>query len=139
MFLDTVVRRPSILEILVKTRVLRISVAMWAIAVVLSLSVLPVAHIHASESGRTLVHSHFGDGAEADHHDTLGHGDHQKATSLARAFVVEGTYQPLPLVATPMFELASPDVTPVSVVGDFRHPVIHGPPRQTASLRAPPA
>lgn len=139
MLLDTVVRRPSILEVLVNTRVLRTGVAMWAVAVVLSLSVLPVAHIHASESGRTLVHSHFGDGAEADHHGTLGDGDHRKATSVARVFVVEGTYHPLPLVATPAFELASPDVTTVSVVGDFRHPVIHGPPGQNASLRAPPA
>lgn len=122
-----------------KTHVLRIGVAIWAITAVLSLSVLPVAHMHASESGRTVVHSHFGDGDDADHHDTLGHGDHRQARSLAPAFLVEGAYHALPLVATPVFVLASPDVTVVRVVGDFRHPVIHGPPRQTASLRAPPA
>ena len=138
MFLDRRTADARILKALLKARALRIGVTVCAIAGLLALSVLPVAHVHESSSGRTLVHSHIVDDA-AEHAGTIDHDGHHGITTLDPTFVSERQYgvdHPLIAVA---FVILAPERRLAGRVDPADAPVAHGPPIRAGSLRGPPA
>lgn len=135
-------RQPAAARILVtllRDRALRIGVTVCAIAAVLTLGVLPVAHVHELYSGETLVHSHMIDDP-VEHAGTLDHGDHHSVRTLEPTFLVQQVQQLDPPVLLSMTVVVSPPETrALSYVDALDAPVIHGPPIRVVSLRAPPA
>lgn len=104
----------------------------------LAVSVLPLAHAHARESGGTLVHSHIVSEA-GDRASALDHGDHHAARPLSPNYVQESKVDvALPAVAVATF--LRPAVSATAVTRGWEdEALIHGPPIRLSSPRAPPA
>ena len=124
----------------VTTRLLALALA----ASVVSLTVAPPAHVHeAEEEGHheLLVHRHLSAHplAPRDHgHGGIDHAD-ERILTLDSAFTIPSAptlSAPLPPATIAILE---PPVA-VSAAGlpDYFEPLIHGPPRAPAGLRAPP-
>ena len=137
--LDTEGELARILEVLLKRRILRIGVTVYAVAAVLAVAVMPAPHMHQSASGKPLVHSHLiNDPVE--HAGTLDHGDHRGVRTFAPVFLAERTANSVPALTTvTLFVLATPETRSLGYSDALDAPVIHGPPLRVLSLRAPPA
>jgi hypothetical protein len=125
--------------ILLRVRPIRIGVAVWAMAALLALSMLPAEHLHASGPGRALVHRHMMDDGTEHPGSSVDHGDHQSAQIVNPAFDSQRQYDldsPL-IVAAPV--LVAPEQRVVGRVQPTDAPLTHGPPIRVRSLRAPPA
>lgn len=127
------------LEVLLKRRIVRIGVTVYAVAAVLAVAVMPAPHLHQSASGKPLVHSHLiNDPVE--HAGTLDHGDHRGVRTFAPVFMAERTMNSVPaLMAVAVLVLARPESRSLGYSDSLNAPVIHGPPGRVLSLRAPPA
>ena len=123
---------------------LRVSSA--ALAAVIGLGPLvPPEHVHETEEHghhRMVVHRH----AEAhplqspaDRHHRSLHDDDDPVLTLTAPFTVPGV--PAVQAASPASIIVLPEPPAATAFhrgGDSREPLIHGPPRAPASLRAPP-
>jgi hypothetical protein len=118
---------------------IRLGVATAAILAVMTLTVSASAHVHTRPSGTT-IHSHQIEDAVHDHHGrTLDHGDHHHARQLSSSFRVERTQQVTTPAESNLVMLAPSDTTVGEVARGGVEPVIHSPPLQVLSPRAPPA
>ena len=125
-------------------QLLRVSSAVLAAAVGL-VPIVPPEHVHETEEQghhRMVVHRHVDAhplAAPAGPHDRELHEDDDPVLTLTAVYTVPGS--PLVPAASPSFVVVLPE-PPVTATfhrgGDSREPLIHGPPRAPASLRAPP-
>ena len=117
---------------------IRLGVATAAILAVMTLTVSPSAHVHTRPSGTT-IHSHQIEDVVHDHGGALDHGDHHHARQLSSSFRVERTQQVTTPAESNLVMLAPSDTNVGEVARDGIEPVIHSPPLQVLSSRAPPA
>ena len=105
---------------------------------VLGLAVFPAAHAHTSLSGKTFVHSHLMTDA-VEHVSTLDYGEHHDVPTVAPIFTIERSLQIAAPVLLGALVVSPPEARRLGHVEALDAPVIHGPPLQVLSLRAPPA
>lgn len=137
--LDIRTEPPGILEHLFKIRFIRIAVAISALPAILAFSLLPSEHLHASDAGTSFVHRHVIEHESEHGSASVGHEDHESATTLYSAFDFERRYHPVHPLTTPELLLRKPQCTQEDAVERMDPPPTHGPPIRIRSLRAPPA
>jgi len=124
-----------------KHRSLRFGVALYALAAVVAVSLLPAEHLHPSLFGRPVVHRH--DVYVRSHQPSasfVDHGDHRDALIVQTVFAESGSRF---VVAQPFIAettvLVLPDLCVVTRTDALDERGGHDPPRRLASPRAPPA
>lgn len=131
-------------RILIDTSMLhafRLGVILATVLAVLGLPVLPVMHLHQPTSGEALVHAHLSDAHHpGDGQIAIEQDEHEPVRTFC-AVLAHDTASPL-LAALPVESVVRVPASPLaalSLMPSLALPAIHGPPRTSASLRAPPA
>ena len=106
----------------------------------MALSMLPAEHLHASPSGRALVHRHVIDEA-AEHagFSSIDQGDHRGITTLEPRFVSGRHYDSRSPLITVELVLVAAERRFVGRMEPIDALMTHGPPIRVGSPRAPPA
>ena len=101
---------------------------------------LPAEHLHASSSGRALVHRHvIDDAAEHAGFSSIDQGDRRGVTTVEPRFVSERQYDSRSPLITVELVLVAPERRFVGRMEPIDALMTHGPPIRVGSPRAPPA
>ena len=119
----------------------RFAGAVWGVATVATLSVLPAAHLHVGDTpgfSPTVIHRHTVASPSKGSGASIDHGDHGTAVFLSSAFDVIPKVAPdHPVVVSSGLVFAPPVARAVHVAASGQPP-IHGPPQSPPTSRAPP-
>ena len=120
---------------------MRLVGAVWGVATVAALAVLPLEHLHAAgtpESSRPVVHRHHVDSHSTRSSSSLEHGDHGTAVFSSSAFDTIQKFAVGPPVVVPSAVVIPPPVAALGHRAASDGPPIHGPPKLSVLSRAPP-